>query len=161
MMSRKLIAVLALASLALSGVCSSQSPDVTAQELYQHLDQVYSRHDNLREYLNFADPNLTLIDPQGQSKGFDEWRKQMVDEYSDTTLRGFRASTKIIDVQLQGQNMLVRCVRQVHFQRKNGLIPGWEWYTQTTTEDVTWQKTAGEWKALTAHFLKAEINKDF
>lgn len=157
------ISVLALAAMALSMACgsqsaSAQSPTVVAEKLYDQLDQSFSNR-NLDQLLSLCDPSFTLIDANGKHKAFADFRKQLADVFNNDKYRNFDRKTTIKDVQMQAGRMVVYVGTETHFQYRDQKL-GWEPAIDSMSTEATWQRKGGQWRLVLLHELRGQTRVD-
>lgn len=148
---------LALAAMALSLVCSAQTPTVVAEKLYDQIDQTWANHD-VKQLLAFLDSSFTEVDEKGNHSGFAEYSKNATDLFANAKVKNFNSRTTIKDVQLQAGRMVVYYNSELHFQLQSS--SGWEPVIAINSAEDTWQKTGDKWKLVSNHVLRSSTGVD-
>ncbi|MBO0722706.1 MAG: hypothetical protein J2P41_17920, partial [Blastocatellia bacterium] len=117
--------------------------NVTAQKLYDQIDQSWANHD-VNQLLGFYDPSFTAVDTKGKRIGFAAFRKLETDLFDNAKLRNFNRKTTIKDVQLEAGRMVVYYGIEMHFQYQDQQV-GWESLIDTASSEATWQKMGDQW----------------
>jgi ketosteroid isomerase-like protein len=118
------------------------APNATAQKLYDQADQATNSQD-LNKMLSFYDSTYVFIDQRGHRVGFAESRKQLEQWLSRT--RNINSSTKIQDVKLQADRMVVSLQGELHDELHDERL-GWVPQIVKVSGEDTWERKGGQWK---------------
>lgn len=147
----------ALAAMALSLICSAQTPSVVAGKLYDQIDQTWANHD-AKQLLALLDPSFTVVDEKGNHKGFAEYSKMANDLFANEKFKNFSSKTTIKDVNMQAGHMVVYYSQDLHYQLQS--TSGWEPVLTSSSQEDTWQKTGGSWKLVSNHVIRLSTAVD-